>query len=243
MSAVFPFFIFAEYGVSNAFQNIYRDIAKRYELANHVLTFGLDYYWRWRAAGIAAADGGDSWLDLCSGTGNMLRDLERRAGKNVRFSAADFSIHMLREAQKKSRDCASFVLATVDSLPFPDNSFDLVTVAFATRNLHQNRETLIRRFAEIRRVLKPGGRFVNVESSQPTFPPVRFVFRLHVSLLVKAIGAFVSGKDSGYAYLAKSVLSFYGTEELADLLRESGFSDVGYTRLTFGSVAVHKAIK
>ena len=229
--------------MSSPFQKIYNDIASSYELVNHVMTGGLDFYWRKKAAGIATSNGGSRWLDVCSGTGDMLRNLDRLAGPEVRLHAADFSMSMLSVAKDKSINEASFCLANVDSLPYADNSFDLATVSFATRNLNQSREILTKRFAEIHRVLKPGGRFMNLETSQPPSSIIRVIFNMYVAVVVKPVGRFISGKESGYAYLAKSIGCFYGADELREILKDAGFSSVDYERFTFGAVAAHVAVK
>jgi demethylmenaquinone methyltransferase/2-methoxy-6-polyprenyl-1,4-benzoquinol methylase len=151
---------------------------------------------------------------------------------------------MLAVARKKPQaERINFVAADIKDLPFEDSSFNLLTMSFATRNINLNRETLTRSFAEYYRVLKPGGCFVNVETSQPKSPLIRKCFHSYIKLFVKAIGSGVSGSRTAYAYLAGTIPRFYSAEELADIMREAGFEEVTFQRCLFGAVAIHQARK
>jgi demethylmenaquinone methyltransferase/2-methoxy-6-polyprenyl-1,4-benzoquinol methylase len=228
-------------------RDIFGGLAATYERVNHALTLGLDVSWRRRAARAAARGGGSMWLDVCSGTGDMARSLRRRALPGTRIVALDFCRPMLdlSAARPPAEGGFEFVLADAARLPFPDAAFDLVTVAFATRNLNLSPAALTAAFREFHRALRPGGRYVNVESSQPRFRPMRFLFRVYVRTLVRPVGRRLSGASAGagYAYLSESITEFYPPEELAEILRESGFSRVTFHRLMFGAAAIHVAIK
>ena len=229
----------------SALRDIFGGLAATYERVNHVLTLGLDVSWRRRAARAAARGGGSLWLDVCSGTGDMARSLRRLALPGARIVALDICRPMLdlSAARPPAAGAFEFVLAEAARLPFPDAAFDLVTVAFATRNLNLSRGALTATFREFRRVLRPGGRFVNVESSQPRFGPMRFLFRVYARMFVRPVGRRLSGAGAGYAYLSESITEFYPPEELAGILREAGFSRVTFRRLMFGAAAIHVAIK
>lgn len=230
--------------MSKAVQRIFSDVPRTYELVNHVLTFGLDILWRKKAARIAASEGGKLWLDVCSGTGEMAIYLSRLGGQNTKVIAADFSLPMLHKiSEKPEASGIFFTLADAGALPFPDNTFDLVTISLGTRNLNVRRENLIRCFREFHRVLKPGGRYVNLETSQPPSGIVRKLFHFYVRLVVRPLGSLLSGSKSGYSYLAYTIPRFYPAAELAEILREAGFGQVTYERLHFGLAAVHKAVK
>lgn len=225
-------------------QEIYVEIADGYEAVNHILTLGFDRGWRRRAARRAAEGGGASWLDVCSGTGEMAQDLSRLAPAGTRLTALDFSWPMLLRARTKVLEAPTvFVLGEVAHLPFPDGRFDLMTISFATRNVNLSREILTATFGEFLRVLKPGGRFMNLETSQPRNPLLRGLFHLYADLVVRRIGRRLSGSRSGYAYLAASMRKFYGAGELAALLRAAGFVSVSVRKLLFGVAAVHLALK
>jgi demethylmenaquinone methyltransferase/2-methoxy-6-polyprenyl-1,4-benzoquinol methylase len=164
--------------------------------------------------------------------------------KGTSIKAVDFSPDMLAEARKKPEaKFIEFVTADTSALPFPGEHFDLITMSFATRNINLNRETLVRSFAEFYRVVKPGGRFVNLETSQPSNSIIRNCFHLYVKLIVKRVGYKMSGSRRGYAYLAATIPRFYSTEELADIMREAGFEKVTFKRLLFGVAAIHHATK
>jgi len=124
-------------------QKIYKDVAKNYELVNHVFTLGFDVLWRRKTARIAAQMGGTLWLDICSGTGEMAQNLSALSEETVTIFAVDFSYPMLKKALEK-RNVPNFfpVIAEAGVLPFPDESFDLVTISFATRNLNPRKEIL-----------------------------------------------------------------------------------------------------
>jgi len=225
-------------------RNIFAQVSGTYERLNHILTFGFDVASRKRAARIAAAGGGTRWADLCTGTGETAAYLCRLAPPGAEVHAVDFCEPMLAEARTKPEaGRITFHVADVTALPFADASFDLLTMSFATRNINTSRDMLIRRFAEFRRVLKPGGRFVNLETSQPSPAPLRAGFHAFVKLLVERVGARVSGSRAAYAYLAHTIPRFYGPEQLADLLRQAGFAQVSFRRLFCGIAAIHQAIR
>jgi demethylmenaquinone methyltransferase/2-methoxy-6-polyprenyl-1,4-benzoquinol methylase len=145
--------------------------------------------------------------------------------------------------EKPEAQNIAFVVSDVKALEFPDNSLDLVTIAFATRNINVNRDALIQTFAEFRRVLKPGGRFINLETSQPSSRLIRWLFHAYVKLFVKVVGGLISGSYSGYAYLRHTIPRFYPPEELRDIMCRAGFTNVTYRTMMFGVAAIHQGIK
>jgi len=219
--------------------SLFTQVARTYELANHVLTFGLDIVWRNRAARIASDDGGERWLDVCTGTGDMARALRRRAPAETLVAGLDFCLPMLAEGKGD----VPAIQADARCMPFADNTFDLITISFATRNLRTSDDALLSTLREFHRVLTPGGRFVNVETSQPPCPLIRWAFHTFIGLTVRALGGRVSGAGAPYAYLARTIPRFHGAPEFADLIREAGFSDVTYRQMTFGAAAVHRGVK
>ena len=226
-------------------KKVYSEIYSSYERMNRILTLGLDRLWRRQAVKIAAssADGG-RWLDMCTGTGETAVSLSRIAPEGTRIFAADFSPSMIAQARKKpDAACIMFVNADIHELPFPDESFSLITMSFAARNVNADRDSLIHGFSELRRILKPGGVFVNLETSQPRSPIISKCFHLFVRLVVIKAGKYFSGDNSGYAYLSGSIIKFYSAEELAEILKKAGFGEVSFKRMMMGAVAVHKAGK
>jgi len=225
-------------------QKIYTEVAETYELANHVLTLGLDIRWRKKAARIAAQKGGSLWLDVCSGTGEMAQNLSVLSGDGVQIFAVDFSYPMLKKVMEKRNAHNLYpTIAEAGVLPFPNGSFDLVTISFATRNLNPRREILESYIEEFNRILKPGGHFINLETSQPSTKIIRWFFHLYVKWIVKSVGWILSGSIAGYRYLSFTIPRFFAPDGFAEILRQSGFSEVEYQRLFLGVAAIHVAKK
>lgn len=230
--------------LNKGIQEVFTTVPKTYELVNHVLTFGMDISWRKRAVRAALAAGGNLWLDICSGTGETASYLKRAAPNGVTVVSADFCEPMLREAVKKPEGKhICFTLADASLLPFADNTFDLITISFATRNLNISKNALVRCFAEFRRVLKKGGHFINLETSQPSSRLLRRLFHAYIGLLVRPIGEAISGSKAGYKYLSHTIPRFYDADEFSCVISDAGFTSVDYERLIFGIAAIHHGIK
>lgn len=220
------------------------DVSATYELVNHILTFGLDMMWRKRAAEMAGATGGTLWIDMCTGTGEMAVHLNHLAQKGTKIIGVDLSLPMMAHALKKpAAKNIRFIVSDVKALAFLDNSIDLLTLSFATRSINRSRDMLIQTFTEFLRVLKPGGCFINLETSQPSCPLTKKLFHLYVRLFIKSIGKWISGSKVAYAYLAHTIPRFYSPEELSDIMRCAGFKHVTCRKWMFGIAAVHKGIK
>jgi demethylmenaquinone methyltransferase/2-methoxy-6-polyprenyl-1,4-benzoquinol methylase len=225
-------------------QKIYTEVAGTYEFVNHILTVGMDIHWRKRAANMAIKRGGSLWLDVCSGTGEMAYTLASLSSEGTVVFAVDFSYPMLAKAfRKRKMPNLIQVMAEAGSLPFADETFDLVTISFATRNLNPRRKILQIYLKEFSRVLKTGGWFVNLETSQPPNKTIRWFFHLYVKWVVKSIGYLISGSKSGYRYLSFTIPRFYSPEDFSRILRQSGFSRVEYQPLFLGVSALHVAKK
>jgi demethylmenaquinone methyltransferase/2-methoxy-6-polyprenyl-1,4-benzoquinol methylase len=225
-------------------QKMFSSVAGTYELVNRVLTVGLDAKWRRKAARIAGARGGKNWLDICSGTGETAMHLQRLAAAGTRVFAADFCPPMLEKARQKiEAQDVLFAVADAGELPFRKESFDLITISFATRNINTSRDALLGCFREFHRLLVPGGCFVNLETSQPRSGSLRRLFHLYVELLVKPVGRYISGSRAAYVYLSHTIPRFYDAQELAELLWEAGFSSVRFHNLLGGVAAIHEAVK
>jgi demethylmenaquinone methyltransferase/2-methoxy-6-polyprenyl-1,4-benzoquinol methylase len=219
-------------------------VSRTYELVNHIITFGQDTLWRRRAAKIAASLGGTRWVDMCTGTGEMAAYLRRRAPEGTTIYAVDFSHPMMAEAVAKpeAKDI-NFIVSDVKSLPFPDASLDLITISFATRNINLSEDILTQTFREFHRVLKPGGHFVNLETSQPASRIIRWLFHFFIKLIVKPVGSRISGSDGGYAYLSHTIPRFYPPEMLSSIMNQAGFENVTFRRMLLGAAAIHQATR
>ena len=225
-------------------QKIYSEVAPRYDLINHIMTFGLDVLWRKKAAKTAAHFKPKNILDVCCGTGDMSVSISRSVGEQARIFGADFSSDMLDLASgKRYASPISFVLSDVKELPFSNGTFDLLAISFATRNIDSGPAGLLEYFQEFQRVLKPEGIFIHLETSQPRNRLLRFMFHGYVRYFVKPLGIRISGSAPGYRYLAHTIPRFYAADELSDLLRKAGFESVTHEPLLFDMAALHIAYK
>lgn len=219
-------------------QQIFSEIAPRYDLLNHLLSFNIDKGWRRRA--LAALDWrahpAGRYLDLCAGTLDVGAALVHEAGFAGTVIGADFAVPMLRHgAGKAPRDRLAPVGADALALPLANDSIDGAIVAFGIRNV-ANLEAGLR---EVRRVLKPGARFVILEFSTPRSRVVRAGYHAYFHHLLPIIGRLVSGHRTAYRYLPASVAHFPTEERLADAMRSAGFAHVRFERLTLGVAAIH----
>lgn len=225
-------------------QTMFEEVPGTYEKINHTLTLGLDRIWRKRMVKRVARHGGTLWLDVCTGTGETAVYLKTQGEDHVHVVALDFTFPMLKQALSKPEAASiDFCLADVKKMPFRDETFDVVTLSFATRNLNLNRDILKTTFEELYRVLKPGGLFFNLETSQPPNPLIRKLFHLVIRLTVFPLGSRVSGSATGYRYLSNTIQRFYEPSVLASILKEAGFATVSFRQWMLGAVALHQSQK
>jgi demethylmenaquinone methyltransferase/2-methoxy-6-polyprenyl-1,4-benzoquinol methylase len=214
-----------------AVRTMFDRIAPVYDAMNRVMTMGLDLRWR-RLAAEAVVQRGDRVLDAACGTGDLaVADLRAGAG---RVTGLDFSEAMLARARRKAP--LDWVRGDMLALPFADGTFDAMTVGFGIRNVADIPLAL----AEARRVLRPGGRLAILEITQPR-GLLRPFYRVWFDRIVPLLGRALPGGDA-YSYLPASVKRFPAAEELASLLRESGFEDVRFRLLAGSIVALHTGV-
>ncbi|MDE2572085.1 MAG: bifunctional demethylmenaquinone methyltransferase/2-methoxy-6-polyprenyl-1,4-benzoquinol methylase UbiE [bacterium] len=222
-------------------REMFATIAPTYDFTNRVMTAGIDEAWRRRAIRELQAEPGGEILDLCCGTGD-LSFAAARADRGRRIVGVDFCEPMLRVARQRNRkfaDRVSFVEGDVMALPFAEQRFSGATMGFSMRNVVDIGATL----REIRRVLRPGARFVNLDVSKPPNPLWRRVFYLHFYKIVPLIGTLLSGSKKAYTYLPNSLTNFPDADGLATRFAEAGFEGVRYVRLLGGIVAIHVGTK
>jgi demethylmenaquinone methyltransferase/2-methoxy-6-polyprenyl-1,4-benzoquinol methylase len=217
-------------------------VAGRYDTLNSVMTAGLHHRWRERAGDRAELKPGESALDICCGTGDLTLELAGRVAPGGHVVGCDFSEPMLDLAREKARergtDGVRFEWADALSLPYDAGRFDAVTVGFGVRNLAD----LERGLAEMARVLRPGGRLVVLEITQPTRPPLSTFFSLWFDRIVPLLGSF-SEDSEAYTYLPESVRSFPNPDRLAELMHDAGIERIRWTVLAGGIIAIHSGIR
>ncbi len=217
-------------------------IAGVYDLMNTAMTAGMHHRWRDRAADRAGLGPGDRALDVCCGTGDLALELARRVGSQGSVVGCDFSEPMLEIARRKAAQQGAsqvrFEWADALELPYDDGSFDAVTVGFGIRNL----SALDRGLAEMTRVLKPRGRVVILEITQPRRPPLSSFFSLWFDRAVPLLGA-LAGDRRAYTYLPQSVKRFPAPERLAAMMAATGLNDIRYLIMAGGIIAIHSGLR
>lgn len=222
---------------------MFAGIAGRYDLANHLLSGGVDFYWRRILTGMVKAFGPKEVVDLATGSGDVAFKLRDRLGPEVPVTGLDFCEPMLNEARLKRAKKTNYADLIFDfgdcmALPLPDNSVDAVTISFGVRNFEDRQKGL----KEILRILRPGGQLYVLEFSQPDrwFRPIYYFY---LKYILPWIAALATGDKSAYDYLAGTIENFPTKEALAGQLELAGFDQVDATGLTFSIVAIHVARK
>jgi demethylmenaquinone methyltransferase/2-methoxy-6-polyprenyl-1,4-benzoquinol methylase len=224
---------------------MFGEIAPRYDFLNHLLSFNIDRYWRWRTTRLVPPEGTAPILDLCTGTGDLALAYDRAGRQSVPIVGADFCHAMLVRADQKAHQRQAeqrihFLEADAQQLPLPDGQFQITTVAFGLRNVTDTDRGL----AEMIRVTQPGGKVAILEFSQPRGPIFGPLFRFYSSWILPYIGQMISrSKDNAYRYLPASVKEFPDGEALADRLRHHGLTDVRWHPLTFGIATLYVGTK
>ncbi len=209
-------------------------IARRYDLANHTLSCGIDFYWRKRAANTVAGWRPCKILDLATGTGDLALALQKKL-PDAEVTGVDFLPEMLELAQRKG--VRQTILADAMKLPFPNDSFDCVTIAFGLRNMENWRGAL----AEMSRVLRRDGHLLVLDFSLPTISIVRTIYRFYLHRCLPMLGSFLTGRKSAYGYLGDSIEEFPSGCAMIDLIEASGFRHATLQPLSYGIVTIYTA--
>ena len=217
-------------------REMFGSIATRYDLANHVLSCGIDFYWRARAAEIVASWHPNTIADLATGTGDLALAMQKKM-PHAELTGVDFLPEMLELAQSKG--VRRVVLADAMKLPFEDASFDCVTIAFGLRNLENCSVAL----AEMRRVLNANGHLLVLEFSLPTTPALRAAYRFYLHRCLPVLGSFLTQEKSAYDYLGDSIEKFPSGNAMCELMRETGYVSPSFEPLTGGIVTIYTATR
>jgi demethylmenaquinone methyltransferase/2-methoxy-6-polyprenyl-1,4-benzoquinol methylase len=227
-----------------AVEATFSSVAPRYDLANHWLSGGIDFYWRNCLVKLAQKNKPTDILDLATGSGDVLFALRKGLGDKVNLTGLDFCEPMLEQARAKRtvrglEDATNqFLHGDCLNLPFEDQSFDLITIAFGLRNLANRAKGL----AEIQRVLRPGGRLIILEFSQP-YLWFRPLYYFYLKGILPWVARWLTGDRDAYLYLGTSIAGFPNRDGLCKEIEKAGFSMVQAKALTFSIVALHEGRK
>ncbi len=226
-------------------RGMFGEIAPRYDLLNHLLSLNVDHYWRWRTTRLVPPRNLSPILDMCTGTGDLALAYDKAAKGKVPIIGADFCHEMLELAtakieRKHASDRIRFLEADAQKLPFPDDHFQIATVAFGLRNVTDTD----RGIAEMVRVTQPGGQVAILEFSKPRGWLFKPLFAFYFRWILPTIGQIISrSRSSAYKYLPESVQQFDDGDALADRLRRHGLTDVRWHSLTFGIASLYVGTK
>ncbi|PLX44252.1 MAG: bifunctional demethylmenaquinone methyltransferase/2-methoxy-6-polyprenyl-1,4-benzoquinol methylase [Hyphomicrobiales bacterium] len=213
---------------------VFDDVARRYDLMNDLMSFGIHRLWKRSLAAMAAALPGGLAVDLAGGTGDVARLLMRE--DKWRVLVCDASPAMMETGRDGAAQSPQpgWVAAEGEKMPLADDAADLVTIAFGLRNMSDPEAAL----SQCRRILKPGGRFICLEFSRP-HALLRPFYDLYSFQVIPRLGAWIAGNPDAYQYLIESIRRFPKQEDLAGMLREAGFEEVAYRNLFFGVACLH----
>lgn len=226
-------------------RRMFGEIAGRYDLMNHVLSMNVDRYWRWLTVRAVPPTGDGPILDLCTGTGDLALAYYRASHGAAPVIGADFCHEMLALGDQKRQRAGingrvAFVEADAQRLPFPDDHFQIVSVAFGLRNVTDTDRGL----AEMARVCRPGGRVAVLEFSMPRWQPFRAVYGWYFRRVLPRIGQWLArNRHSAYEYLPQSVGEFPQGKALADKMSAAGLCDVRWRPLTLGIATLYVGTK
>jgi demethylmenaquinone methyltransferase/2-methoxy-6-polyprenyl-1,4-benzoquinol methylase len=230
----------------NRVRRMFGQIAPRYDFLNRLLSGGTDLYWRWRTVRIVSPADEGPVLDVCTGTGDLALAYWKRGHGRLSVVGTDFTHEMLQLARRKQRTREGiaangsprieYLEADTQRLPFADDQFQIVSVAFGLRNVTDTRRGL----REMIRVCRPGGKVVVLEFSEPAHPALRRLYHVYFKHVLPRVGQWLArNQEEAYRYLPNSVSEFPCGQALADVMAECGLQDVAFHPLTFGIATVY----
>ncbi|WP_107852779.1 bifunctional demethylmenaquinone methyltransferase/2-methoxy-6-polyprenyl-1,4-benzoquinol methylase UbiE [Oceanimonas marisflavi] len=224
--------------------SVFHSVAAKYDVMNDLMSFGIHRLWKRFTIDCSGVRPGHKVLDLAGGTGDLTAKFSRMVGEQGQVVLADINDSMLKVGRDKLRNMGlgsniSYVQANAEALPFPDNHFDLITIAFGLRNVTNKDKAL----ASMQRVLKPGGRLLVLEFSKPQHEVMSKLYDFYSFNVLPKMGALVAQDSDSYQYLAESIRMHPDQETLKQMMEEAGLEQVEYFNLTDGVVALHRGFK
>ncbi len=224
-------------------RDMFSRVASRYDQANQVLSFGIHHLWRKKLVKLSNVKPGDNVLDCATGTGDLAIEFKRAVGDKGQVTGTDFCAEMLISAPgkaKKENLAIHFEQADVTQLPYPDASFDIVSISFGIRNVENPQKGI----SEMARVLKPGGRLMVLEFGQASLPVFSQLYKFYSEKVLPKLGGIVTGQKEAYEYLQKSSAAFPCRDEFLAMMKTSApLQDMSYSPLTGGIAYIYRAVK
>lgn len=223
---------------------VFHSVASKYDVMNDFMSMGVHRLWKKYTIETSGVRPGHRVLDLAGGTGDLAKQFSKKVGAKGQVVLSDINASMLAEGRSRMIDAGvsnnmEFVQANAECLPFPDNHFNLVTIAFGLRNV-TDKDAALR---SILRILKPGGRLLVLEFSRPTNPVIRKVYDEYSFNVIPKVGKAVTGDAESYQYLVESIRMHPDQETLKGMVLNAGFDQADYINLTNGVVAIHRGFK
>ncbi len=220
---------------------VFHSVAHNYDVMNDVMSMGIHRLWKRTTMDLANVRAGQQVLDLAGGTGDLTIRMSRLVGPKGRVVLSDINPSMLEEGRKRLINQGivgnvEFKEINAESIPFDDQTFDLVTIGFGLRNVTDK----LRALKEMKRVLKPGGRLIVLEFSEPVVPGLGAIYDFYSFNIIPKMGKLIAKDEDSYRYLAESIRMHPPQEELRSMMLEAGFDEVDYKNLTGGIVAIHR---
>ena len=228
----------------NLVEAVFRSVAPKYDLMNDLMSFGLHRWWKKRAISLANLRPGQKILDVASGTGDLAAAFSKIVGNTGLVMMTDINDAMLRVGRERLIDRGivgnvQYCLANAEHLPFADNSFNCVSIAFGLRNVTDKQQAL----NEMYRVIKPGGKLIVLEFSHPTHNMLDRLYDFYSFNFIPKLGELITQDKASYQYLVESIRMHPPQEELLAMVSAAGFEDAQYENLTGGIVAIHYGYK
>ncbi|MBU2919665.1 MAG: demethylmenaquinone methyltransferase/2-methoxy-6-polyprenyl-1,4-benzoquinol methylase [Psychrosphaera sp.] len=224
--------------------DVFHSVAAKYDIMNDVMSFGIHRLWKRFTIDASNVRPGNKVLDLAGGTGDLTRKFSQAVGPTGKVVLADINDSMIKVGREKLHNLGvvsnvEYVQANAQALPFAENTFDLVTIAFGLRNVTDKDEAL----RSIYRVLKPGGRLLVLEFSKPEQQWLNKAYDFYSFKILPEMGQLIAGDKESYQYLSESIRMHPDQDTLKQMMETAGFDQVSYTNMTGGIVALHKGFK